>query len=145
MKFHLKRNTAFAFAILNTVPSFSFNTELLHSAVHKYDAHFHTAYLEYPEIPRGLLEAVAFSYTRIQHHQPDEAAHNSCLGMPETYGVMGLTENGKGFFKNNLKYVSVLSGLSKDELKEWEEWATEWTKKLEEEEEKKKREIADNE
>ena len=82
MKFYLKRNTAFAFAILNTVPSFSFNTELLHSAVHKYDAHFHTAYLEYPEIPRGLLEAVAFSYTRIQHHQPNEAAHNSCLEMP---------------------------------------------------------------
>ena len=29
---------------------------------------------------------------------------------------MGLTENGKGYFKNNLKYVAVLSGISKQEL-----------------------------
>ncbi len=74
--------------------------------------------MDNPEIPRGLLEAVSFSYTRLQHHSYDKLSAKSCLGLPRTYGVMGLTENGKGYFKHNLTYVSVLSGYSKDELKD---------------------------
>ncbi|CAF3326961.1 unnamed protein product [Rotaria sp. Silwood2] len=38
--------------------------------------------------------------------------------MPFYFGVMGLIENGKSVFKNNLKTVAVLSGYSTKEIKE---------------------------
>ncbi|MBT6514334.1 MAG: T9SS type A sorting domain-containing protein [Crocinitomicaceae bacterium] len=118
MRFGFLKEIVVLFILFTTLPVFSFNSKLLHSEIHQYDTYFHSAYLHHPEIPKGILEAIAFSYTRIQHHQSIENTQKSCLGIPETHGVMGLTENGKGFFKNNLTYVSVLSGFSKEDLKE---------------------------
>src|SRR5687768_9780659 len=74
-----------------------------------YQVFFEQAYAENPEIPKGLLEGVAFAQTRIKH-LTDELP--SCAGLPAVSGVMGLTENGQGYFDNNLFLVSALSGYS---------------------------------
>ena len=74
---------------------------------------FSEAYSQFPNIPRGLLEAVAFTNTRIKHIRNTA---ESCVGLPKVYGVMGLTLDGKGYFKNNLNYVSELSGISIDDI-----------------------------
>lgn len=97
--------------------SLAFNSSLIVERSQEYAHVFELAYKRNPLIPKGLIEAVAFSYTRLQHHEYNSDSPESCIGLPRTYSIMGLTENGKGFFKNNLKYVSVLSGYSKDELK----------------------------
>lgn len=77
--------------------------------------HFNAAYVQYPEIPRGILEGVAFTQTHFKHIQNPE---NSCIGLPEVSGVMGLTENGQGYFRNNLILVSELSGYSINAIKQ---------------------------
>ncbi len=102
--------------IFACLPAFSFDHRIVASESTEYKQYFNSAYENYPEIPRGVLEAVSFSYTRLQHHGYNESSPKSCSGVPRTYGIMGLTENGKGYFKNNLKYVAVLSGISKQEL-----------------------------
>ena len=102
--------------IFACLPAFSFDHRIVASESTEYKQYFDSAYENYPEIPRGVLEAVSFSYTRLQHHDYNESSPKSCSGVPRTYGIMGLTENGKGYFKNNLKYVAVLSGISKQEL-----------------------------
>ncbi|MBL4704524.1 MAG: N-acetylmuramoyl-L-alanine amidase [Flavobacteriales bacterium] len=117
MKHLLKRVVALATLALIATPAISFNSKSLTPESHQFDSEFTSAYLLYPEIPKGLLEAISFSYTRIHHLTYDVNSVSSCIGLPRTYGVMGLTDAGKGFFKNNLKYVSVLSGYSKEELK----------------------------
>lgn len=71
---------------------------------------FNEAYALYPSIPRGILEAVAYNYTRFHHLQPDSSSSEPSA-IPATYGVMGLTLNGKGYFRENLKLVSQLSGF----------------------------------
>jgi N-acetyl-anhydromuramyl-L-alanine amidase AmpD len=78
-----------------------------------YQAEFDNAYTVYPLVPRGVLEAVSFTMTRLQHLQNVE---ESCLGIPKTYGVMGLTLNGQNYFHNNLNYVSQVSGISVDDI-----------------------------
>ncbi|MEM7039655.1 MAG: hypothetical protein AAF570_21960, partial [Bacteroidota bacterium] len=76
-----------------------------------YTAYFEAAYQAYPNIPRGLLEAVAWTNTRIRHVVPGDEAE-SCTGMPGFYGVMGYVGDGKGHFNNNLSMVALLSGHS---------------------------------
>lgn len=80
-----------------------------------YAAHFNEAYSRYPDIPRGVLEAVAFTNTRFAHLT--DADQESCIGMPHAYGVMGLMEDGKGWFRNNLLTVAEASGFTADEIK----------------------------
>jgi len=77
-------------------------------------AEFEAAYLAYPEIPRGILEGVAYAQTRITHITGN---NEGCIGLPQVSGVMGLTENGQGYFKNNLMTVSETSGFSVNEIK----------------------------
>lgn len=79
-------------------------------------AFFEEAYQQYPTIPRGLLEAVAFSNTRMQHLTA-ENAEGSCMGLPAYIGVMGLIEDGKGYFENTLDKVATLSGYPKLAIK----------------------------
>jgi hypothetical protein len=67
-----------------------------------------------PSIPKGVLESVAFSQSRFAHLANEEP---SCIGYPATHGVMGLIENGQNYFRNNLVYVSQLSGYSVDDIK----------------------------
>ncbi|RMG20203.1 MAG: hypothetical protein D6730_20300 [Bacteroidetes bacterium] len=82
----------------------------------KYEAYFTEAYRKYPRIPRGVLEAVAYTNTRIRHLQPDKEP-GSCQGLPAYYGVMGLVEDGKGYFRNNLAEVAKYSGFRVSEIK----------------------------
>jgi N-acetyl-anhydromuramyl-L-alanine amidase AmpD len=84
--------------------------------VNNYSASFKKAYLQHPEIPKGMLEAVAFCNSRFTHITHASAASESCAGIPNAYGVMGLTLDGEGFFNNNLVLVSQLSGYSQQEI-----------------------------
>ncbi len=79
-----------------------------------YKSAFESAYSANPTLPKGILEAVAFAQTRIKHLSGNT---EGCSGMPQVKGVMGLTEDGKGYFNNNLIYVSELSGYSVDNMK----------------------------
>jgi N-acetyl-anhydromuramyl-L-alanine amidase AmpD len=89
-------------AIANNVPE------------NNYAAAFSKAYELHPSIPQGMLEAVAFTNTRFTHL--DANAPESCTGIPRAYGVMGLTLDGKGYFRNNLITVSNLSGYTIEEI-----------------------------
>ena len=80
--------------------------------LNKYQAFFDEAYKKYPTIPRGVLEAVAYTNTRMQHVQPAAG----CQGLPEYYGVMGLVGDGKGYFQNSLQQVARLSDYSIEEI-----------------------------
>ena len=76
---------------------------------------FREAYQLYPSVPRGVLEAVSYTYTRFSHlslvdNQEDEGS------VPNTYGLMGLTLDGRGFFRDNLRYVSELSSFAVDDM-----------------------------
>lgn len=81
-----------------------------------YSEYFENAYQQFPDIPRGILEAVAYGNTHIYHLTHTPGQEESCMGLPMAYGVMGLTLDGKGYFSNNLVYVSNLSGISTDEI-----------------------------
>lgn len=76
---------------------------------------FNAAYEAFPVIPRGILEGVAYAQTRIRHINGN---HQSCTGIPQVKGVMGLTEDGKGYFKNNLNYISSISRFGVSQIKE---------------------------
>lgn len=73
---------------------------------------FDQAYITYPSVPKGILEAVAYTKTRMQHIDP-LTEPESCAGLPKVGGIMGLTIDGKGYFKNVLDLVSMKSGYSK--------------------------------
>ena len=95
---------ATVFTIQTQANSFS---DLL--VANNYDASFRKAYSLNPSIPKGILESIAFSQTRFYHLDDNQEA--SCISYPKAYGVMGLTENGQGYFRNNLIYVSQLSAF----------------------------------
>jgi hypothetical protein len=80
------------------------------SAPTPYAAEFNEAYRRYPAVPRGVLEAVAYTQTHIRHIGAEEP--ESCTGMPRATGVMGLIADGKGYFRNNLQLVAKLSDSS---------------------------------
>ena len=71
---------------------------------------FNVAYQQYPNIPKGLLEAVSWSRTHMKHL--DESTPESCLEMPRAFGFMGLFEDGKNYFKENAVLVESISGVS---------------------------------
>ena len=79
--------------------------------VNNYQAQFNQAYIAYPAIPKGILEAVAFSNTRFVHITHNPGDPESCMELPGAYGVMGLTLDGQNYFRNNLVLVSQLSGF----------------------------------
>ena len=81
----------------------------------QYKSDFEQVYSQFPTIPKGILEAVAFHQTRLHHMTPDTSLQ-TCVGLPYAYGVMGLTLDGKSYFKDNLKITSELSGISIEEI-----------------------------
>lgn len=81
-----------------------------------YAQSFNKAYQNHPEIPKGILEAVAFCNTHFKHIQHASLQSESCSGIPNTYGVMGLTLDGQNYFRNNLAFVSNLSGYKTNEI-----------------------------
>lgn len=88
----------------------------IETPVNPYASSFHKAYILNPSVPKGILETVALTQSRFYHlnenHQP------SCIGYPQTYGVMGLVEDGKSYFRNNLITISQLSGYSETDIKQ---------------------------
>lgn len=78
-----------------------------------YQNEFDAAYRQYTDVPRGMLEAIAFTTSRFQHLDNQT---ESCVGLPAAYGVMGLTLDGKGYFRNNLNYVAQLSGIAVSDI-----------------------------
>lgn len=80
----------------------------------KYQQYFDEAYSLYPDIPQGILEAISFTNTRFEHI--DATYAESCTGMPKAYGVMGLILDGKNYFRNNLIYISELTGYSVEDI-----------------------------
>lgn len=76
---------------------------------------FAQAYAEHPEIPRGLLEVVAYNKSNFRFL--DETELESCTGLPRSLGVFGLIEDGKGYFSNTLQLVSDLSDYELSDVK----------------------------
>ncbi len=79
-----------------------------------YQSEFEMAYNTYPEIPLGILEGVAYAQTRITNISGN---NESCTGLPQVSGPMGLTEDGEGYFKDNLAFLSDLTSVSIQEIK----------------------------
>jgi hypothetical protein len=62
----------------------------------RYPAYFARAYARYPALPRGILEAIAYSETGWRHVIPAPIASGEHRHMPAAWGVMGLY-HGEGF------------------------------------------------
>src|SRR5215216_8141669 len=60
------------------------------------ETYFEEAYWRYPNIPRGLLEAAAYSASRMTNLQPAPNSSDNCTGMPNRHGLFALIENGHG-------------------------------------------------
>lgn len=80
-----------------------------------YESGFSEAYALHPQIPRGLLESISFNRTRIRN--VSESEMESCTGIPQSLGVFGLVEDGKGYFRNTLQLISDISGTDVQSLK----------------------------
>lgn len=78
-------------------------------------SYFEEAYWRYPNIPQGVLEAAAYSASRLTNLQPTTSASNNCTGMPQRHGIFALVENGRGYFKNNLLTVCNISNITPDQ------------------------------
>ena len=76
---------------------------------------FKTPYKSNPYLTEGILEAVSYSKTRMT--PIEDNAPESCLEMPKPFGIMGLYENGKKYFWETAKMVSLLSNISIEEQK----------------------------
>ncbi|MBD3637681.1 MAG: N-acetylmuramoyl-L-alanine amidase [Crocinitomicaceae bacterium] len=73
-----------------------------------YESEFQSAYQQYPDIPKGMLEAVSYCQTRISdlnHEAP------SCLGLPGYFGVMGLVLDGQNYFDETATKVANLANV----------------------------------
>ena len=79
---------------------------------------FEKAYQACPKVPRGWLEAVSFTNTQCHHLTDANYFHEGPDVMPRAYGMMGLVKDGKNYFRENLHFVSELSGLSEAEILE---------------------------
>lgn len=65
-------------------------------------------------VPQGLLEAVAWTNTHMIHLSDNQ---ESCSGIPQAYGIMGLHDDGKDYFVENGSIVAKMSGISVEEQK----------------------------
>ncbi len=75
---------------------------------------FDLAYAQHPEVPRGLLEAIAWRESRFMSLQPAEP---SCMGLPQGWGLFGWIEEGRGYFRENLRLIAEKTSLPLNELK----------------------------
>ena len=77
---------------------------------------FDDAYREYPTVPRGMLEAVAFQYTRFSPNIRMDTVETDPSEIPRAYSVMGLTLHGKGVFRENARLLAETSPYSLDAI-----------------------------
>ena len=79
-----------------------------------YQPLFNEVYTRHPEVPRGLLEAIAWRESRFMPLSPAELA---CSDMPQGWGLFAWMENGKGYFRENLRLIAEKTNLPLSELK----------------------------
>ncbi|GIV26101.1 MAG: hypothetical protein KatS3mg026_1793 [Bacteroidia bacterium] len=60
-----------------------------------YQVAFEAAYDRHPTLPRGVLEAWAYTQSRFMPLVPQDP---SCVGLPQGWGLFGWIADGKGFF-----------------------------------------------
>jgi len=78
---------------------------------------FNVAYRQYPNLPSGILEAISYSVSHFENLNVDEHDAHEHNGRPEVFGIFGLVENGKGYFKNTLIDVCKLNRISPETFK----------------------------
>lgn len=88
-----------------TIPSKSQYTDGVSQFFENYATEFN--------IPLDLLKAVAYAETRFYHNIPD-SSHESCSGIPHTYGIMGLRND--RWFGNSLLEAAKLIEKNPDDL-----------------------------
>jgi len=81
---------------------------------------FNSAYSHLFYVPKGVLEAVSYTNTRMMEIKGDEA--NSCSGIPLPYGIMGVYSDGKNYFLENGRFIGKLSGVSIEQQKSSVAW-----------------------
>ena len=115
LKYVVMKRTIFFIALLLSLSAFvkAQNTE-----EQDYTYAFKVAYEACPDIPQGLLEAISFTNTHCYHLTDANYFHDGPDAMPRAYGLMGLVQDGKGYFRENLHLVSELSGISEAEILE---------------------------
>ena len=77
---------------------------------------FDDAYRKYPSLPRGVLEAVAFQYTRFDPNVRMDTVEIDPSEIPRTYSIMGLTLHGKGVFRENARLLAEQSPYPLDAI-----------------------------
>ncbi len=95
------------FLFLSFSVALSANAQILDDGFINYEDGFSLAYEQHPEIPKGVLEAISYTKTKIRHL--DESELESCIGLPRAYGIFGLIADGKGYFRNTLSLIADLS------------------------------------
>jgi N-acetyl-anhydromuramyl-L-alanine amidase AmpD len=76
----------------------------------QYETAFQSAYTSHPTIPKGILEAVAYTNTHIRNVSSEDQI--SCSEMPLPFGVMGVFDNGENYFQENGKKIATISGIT---------------------------------
>lgn len=104
----MKRSLLFASCLLG------FNSFSQTSA--DFENYCQQAYAAYPAIPKGIIEAVSYTQTRMSYLVDSEL--ESCSGLPKSHGFLGLVAKGKGYFKENMKLVSQLSGVPLSQIRQ---------------------------
>ena len=110
------KKTLLFFSASTLTAAFAFSVQAEQISQPDYAGYFAQAYQQHPNIPAGVLEAAAYTNSRIHHITHNAGDAENCMGMPNAYGVMGLVLDGKNYFSNNLLLVSNLSGISSDEI-----------------------------
>ena len=72
-----------------------------------YSKEFQQAYELHPQIPPGILEAMAMYHSRFENLNPTEG----CAGIPVGFGIFNLLEDGKGFFRPTAQLVEEHSNI----------------------------------
>ena len=71
--------------------------------------YFEAAYTRYPNLPRPILEAMAYSASRMHNVQPHTETDQHAK--PARYGLFALVENGQGYFRNSLPEICAAYGV----------------------------------
>jgi hypothetical protein len=82
-----------------------------------YGGYFAEAYNLYPNIPAGTLEAAAYAASHMNNLAAGTKSDGDTEPMPQAFGLFGLVENGRGYFKNNLLTVCALSNITPEQFK----------------------------
>lgn len=101
------------YSSLSTEQKVALEEAKLSQARQAYPQHFADAYAQYPSIPKGVLEAIAFVQSRWVNLQPTAytAPHQH---MPQAHGVMGLY-HGQGF-RDQVQEAALLLGVDAEQV-----------------------------